>query len=185
MSTAAARKLPYNCEVIRKVKMMSPRPGRRHATVASRLGARLIQHFDGPTGQDGEPGGWVIRYEPELHLEREGSVIPDLAGWREERAPEEDNEEAAYFTAPDWVCEVLSRSTAKWDRYTKLPLYEFHRVGHVWIVDPIGRQIEVFANGPRGFAPAITVRGEEAVRLAPFEATELPLSRIWPRSRLL
>jgi hypothetical protein len=37
---------------------------------------------------EGDPGGWVILDEPELHLGAD-IVVPDLAGWRREpeRAP--------------------------------------------------------------------------------------------------
>jgi Uma2 family endonuclease len=116
-------------------------------------------------------------------LEAEDPVIPDIAGWREERAPEEDTDAAAYVTAPDWICEVLSPSTTSWDRHTKMPFYAFHRVGHLWIVDPAERQIEVYAHGRRGWELVVTARGNEPVRLEPFEAVELQLSRIWPRKR--
>ncbi|HPH29547.1 MAG TPA: Uma2 family endonuclease [Pseudomonadota bacterium] len=193
MSTATARKLPphhpgmeaerWNREVIRGVEMMSPRPAPRHVAIASQLGAKLGRHFNGLKGEDGEPGGWVLRDEPEIHLEGKDPVIPDIAGWRIERAPDEEPPNTAYYTAPDWVCEVLSPSTAKWDRFTKMPLYSFHRVGHMWLVDPAERQIEVYAHGRRGWELVVTVNGEDSVRLEPFEEIELPLSRIWPRAR--
>lgn len=193
MSTATARKLPphhpgmeaerWNREVIRGVEMMSPRPAQRHIVTASQLLIALGRHLSGPKGTDGEPGGWVLLAEPELHLEGDDPVIPDLAGWRVERAPDEDTSDAAFFTPPDWVCEILSPSTAKWDRSTKMPLYSFHRVGHMWLVDPAERQIEVYAHGRRGWELVVTVNGEDSVRLEPFEEIELPLSRIWPRAR--
>jgi Uma2 family endonuclease len=41
-------------------------------------------------------------------------LVSDLAGWRRDRAPSVDR---AYFVvAPDWICEVLSPSTEKFDR---------------------------------------------------------------------
>ncbi len=43
----------------------------------------------------------------------------------------------AHFTlAPDWVCEVLSPSTAAMDRADKLPIYARAGVEHAWLVDP-------------------------------------------------
>ena len=46
--------------------------------------------------------------------------------------------DAPYFTlAPDWVCEVLSKSTAKIDKSEKLPVYAEHHVSQGWLVDPI------------------------------------------------
>jgi Uma2 family endonuclease len=70
---------------------------------------------------DGGPGGWWILGEPELHL-AEHVVVPDMAGWKRERMPERPRE--AFFTlAPDWVCEILSPSTSRFDRTRKLPVY--------------------------------------------------------------
>jgi Uma2 family endonuclease len=64
--------------------------------------------------------------------------VPDLAGWRVERMP--SLPETAYFElAPDWVCEVPSKSTESVDRQQKLPLYATHGVRHAWLVDPAVR----------------------------------------------
>lgn len=113
----------------------------------------------------GGPGGWWIIGKPELHLIPKEPVVPDLAGWRVERMPQLPE---AYFTlAPDWICEVLSRSTEKLDRDKKLPLYAEHGVRHVWLIDPIDKRLEVFSldeetrtgarcvstRAPRSFAP--------------------------------
>lgn len=86
------------------------------------LGGRLNGAFQ--LG-DGGSGGWWILFEPELQLVPEEPVVPDLAGWRVETLPELPD--TAFFTAaPDWVCEVLSRSTEKLDRDEKLPMYAEH-----------------------------------------------------------
>src|SRR5260221_13609993 len=88
----------------------SPRPRLRRAKGATRVGSRLERAFD--SGDD-EPGGWVIVFEPELRL-HENAVIPDLAGWRIERAPT-DLDATRIDIPPDWVCEVLSPSTRNFD----------------------------------------------------------------------
>ena len=82
------------------------------------MGGVLGGPFD--WGTDG-PGGWVILYEPELHLG--GNVmVPDLGGWHRERMP--DLQGAAWSEVPpDWVLEILSPSTFRLDRMLKLPRY--------------------------------------------------------------
>jgi hypothetical protein len=60
---------------------VSPRPAGLHTFAASNLGYDLIGPYQ--RGKGG-PGGWWIVDEPELHL-GEDALIPDLAGWRQER----------------------------------------------------------------------------------------------------
>lgn len=51
-----------------------------------------------------------------------------------------------YFTlAPDWVCEVLSPSTAAVDRGDKRAVYAAQGVSHLWFVDPEACILEVLA----------------------------------------
>lgn len=48
------------------------------------------------------------------------------------------------FGAPDLIVEVLSPSTAKKDKGVKKTLYEKHGVKEYWIVDILGRSIDVY-----------------------------------------
>lgn len=125
----------------------------------------------------GGPGGWWILDEPELHLAPH-VLVPDLAGWRRERMPRMPG--TAYFTVvPDWVCEILSASTASLDRLSKLRIYAQHEVGHAWLVDPVARTVEIFRReGARWLLLAVH-GGEERMRAEPFEAVELELAALW------
>ncbi|MEL6524197.1 MAG: Uma2 family endonuclease, partial [Chloroflexota bacterium] len=46
--------------------------------------------------------------------------------------------------APELVVEVLSPSTAKYDRHQKFNAYEQHAVREYWIVDPANETVEVY-----------------------------------------
>jgi Uma2 family endonuclease len=46
--------------------------------------------------------------------------------------------------APDWLAEVLSRSTAKHDRVVKIPAYERAGVREVWLINPIARTVSIY-----------------------------------------
>ena len=118
-----------------------PRPAGRHGLAERGLSGNLINPFD--FGRGG-PGGWWIIQEPEVHFIRDVEVaVPDLAGWRRERMPSVP-EDHRFEVVPDWVCEILSPSTAKKDRVVKLPLYARYGVAHVWIVDPAAQTLEAF-----------------------------------------
>jgi Uma2 family endonuclease len=153
---------------------VSPRPAPRHANAASSLGAEL-----GPPYQRGRggPGGWRILDEPELHFG--GNVlVPDLAGWRLTRLPLLPK--AAYFTlAPDWVCEVLSPSTASLDRVKKLTIYAREQVGHAWLIEPGARTLEVLRLESGRWSILATHAGDEVVRAEPFADVDLELASLW------
>jgi len=153
---------------------VSPRPAAPHTVAASRLGGGLSGPFD--EGRGG-PGGWIILDEPELHF-GEDVLVPDLAGWRRERMPRPPRT-AAFTLAPDWVCEVLSPSTAALDRGLKLPLYARQGVRHVWLMDPAARTLEVFRWEDARYVLLITHTGLARVRAEPFEAVELDLPFLW------
>jgi Uma2 family endonuclease len=153
---------------------VSPRPAAPHTVAASRLGGGLSGPFD--EGRGG-PGGWIILYEPELHFGQD-VLVPDLAGWRRERMPRPPRT-AAFTLAPDWVCEVLSPSTAALDRGIKLPVYGREGVRHVWLMDPEARTLEVFRLEQARYVLLVTHTGLARVRVEPFEALELDLSFLW------
>jgi len=46
--------------------------------------------------------------------------------------------------APDWLAEVLSPSTARYDRITKLPAYERAGVREAWLINPIDRTVSIY-----------------------------------------
>jgi Uma2 family endonuclease len=152
----------------------SPRPAPRHARASSELGVQLGSAF----GSGGRPpGGWQILDEPELHL-GEHTLVPDIAGWRRERMSRLP--ETTYFAlAPDWVCEVLSPSTAQFDRAKKLRVYAEHGVRHAWLVDPIARSLEVLRLEGAHWTLLDVHLGDVTVRAEPFEALELELEALW------
>lgn len=152
----------------------SPRPAPRHADASSGLGGALRGPFD--RGRGG-PGGWRILYEPELHLGRD-VIVPDLAGWRRERLPHIPAE-AHIAIAPDWVCEVLSPSTAALDRVKKLAIYARESVSHAWLVDPIAQTLEVFRLADARWTLVGTWAGTDTLRAEPFDALDLDLTLLW------
>lgn len=155
-----------------------PRPDIRHTLVASALGGELIGPFQ--RGRGGT-GGWWILDEPELHL-GEDILIPDLAGWKRTRMPVPPDE--AFFTLPpDWVCEVLSPSTAGFDRVKKLPVYMREQVRHVWLIDPLAQTLEVLRREDDRWIVAGDYAGDQRIRAEPFEAVELELEALWLPSR--
>lgn len=163
-------------EIIDGELITSPRPASPHARAASVIRGEL-DSFDRRLGGPGGPGGWWILFEPELHLGAD-ILVPDLAGWRRERMPV--LRDVPYFEqAPDWVCEVVSPSTGRLDRVRKMPVYAREQVGHLWLVDPLQRTLEVYHLEGRRWVLLSTHGDAASDHVEPFEAIEIDLSRWW------
>jgi len=162
-------------EIINGRLRTHPRPAPKHALASSHLGGELVGPFS--SGKGG-PGGWVILDEPEIHL-GDHVLVPDLAGWRRERMPVLP--ETAWFDlAPDWVCEILSPSTARVDRAEKMPIYAAGHVPHLWLIDPQLRTLEVYARQADGhWLLLTTLQADDQVRQPPFDAIIFELSGLW------
>lgn len=169
-------RLPENMvgEIVDGALIVSPRPAPAHARASSSLGIGIGGPFD--HGRGG-PGGWLILDEPELHLEAQ-ILVPDLAGWRRERMPTLPS--TAWFTlAPDWICEVLSPSTAILDRTHKQDIYHSQGIPWLWFVDPATRTVEVLSRAERGWLVVGTFGGNSEAYMPPFDAVAIDLGALW------
>jgi len=154
---------------------LHPRPAMRHSRASFRMAGQLDGPFQG--GPD-NPGGWHFGVEPELHF-GDDVLVPDLAGWRRERMP--TYPDTAFATlAPDWVCEILSASTRRFDVTEKRALYAANGVAHLWMLDPEARTLETFRLAPEGWVVGAAFKEGDEVRAAPFETLGFPLSALWP-----
>jgi Uma2 family endonuclease len=162
-------------EVVDGELSLQPRPAKPHANAATVLGEELGPPFR--RGRGG-PGGWLLLDEPELHL-GEDVLVPDLAGWRRERMPVLDASEPYFTLPPDWICEVLSPATMRFDRLRKMPVYARAAVAHAWLVDPMARTLEVFRREGTHWLWIGGYEGDAIVRAEPFEAFALELGALW------
>jgi Uma2 family endonuclease len=161
-------------EIINGQLETHPRPAPKHALASSSIGGELISPFQ--RGKGG-PGGWWILDEPECHL---GSdvFVPDLAGWRKERMP--SLPETAWFeVVPDWICEILSPSTARIDRIVKMPIYAKLGVKHLWLIDPLLQTLEAYALQDSNWSLIATFADDANISIAPFAEHSFSLSVLW------
>jgi Uma2 family endonuclease len=170
---AAIERLPEGVvgEIIEGQLHTQPRPSGPHVTAASSLMIGVGSAFDhGHTG----PGGWRVLAEPELHFRRNLEVlVPDIAAWRRERLPEVPADQR-FEVVPDWVCEVLSPSTAGTDRDLKMRVYARYGVPYAWLVDPREQRVEAYALETGEWQRTATISGDTPIRAAPFAEVAVP-----------
>jgi Uma2 family endonuclease len=165
-------------EILDGELVLSPRPAGPHAAAKTALGEELGPPFK--RGRGG-PGGWIILYEPEVHIGAD-VVVPDLGGWRRETMAVVPREPAYFTVRPDWVCEVLSPATERYDRGNKLALYARAGTAHAWLINPLQRTLEALrlnAETPGRWLTLGVYRDDAKVRVEPFEAFELDLGVLW------
>lgn len=77
---------------------------------------------------------------------------------------------------PDLIVEILSPSTASYDRTLKLSLYERFGVPEFWIVDVDERTVRRYCLGELGYEPPTTHREEIS-----FGPARVDLTYVWER----
>lgn len=165
------------CEVIGGVIEEKATPSFEHGDAQGMLAGILNGAFRGRPG-GGRPGGWWIATEVEIELETHETYLPDLVGWRRDRVPERPRGRPVRIR-PDWVCEILSPSTA--DRDLGPKHRTFHRCGvpHTWIVDPEHETLTVHRWHPDGYIVVLTAGKHDTIRAEPFESIELRVNLLF------
>ena len=154
-------------------------PGPMHGRAQLGMGSLVRGPYDRrPDGAD-RPGGWWISMEVDLEIAGMG-CRPDVLGWRRDKhasmpAP---TARGVVTAAPDWICEVLSRTTAHIDLGEKRVAYHRAEVAYYWLLDPHNETLTVLRWTPEGYlVERVAGRGEK-VRAPPFEAAEVEVSEL-------
>ena len=158
-------------EIINGQLHTRPRPSGPHVDAAT----LLLTDIAGPLYRGrGGPAAWRILAEPELHFQRNTEVlVPDIAGWRRERLPEVPTDQR-FEVVPDWICEILSVSTAGIDRHVKMPVYADYGVKYAWLVDPSAQTVEIYRLDAGVWDKLASFSSDEPICAAPFETVAIP-----------
>ena len=166
-------------EILDGELFVTPRPSPGHSNAASSLGGELVPPYR--FGRGG-PGGWIILIEVEVRLSERNLLVPDLAGWREERFPGWPAENW-FSSVPDWVCEILSPGPASRDRIHKMRVYADHGVQWLWLVDPKELTLEIYALESGRWVRLSAFAEDDRVRAEPFQEVEIELANLWIETR--
>ena len=102
---------------------------------------------------------------------------PDLVFFKKERA---DNfkEDQTLFPVPDFIVEVLSKSTSKNDRGTKFDDYETHQVKEYWIIDPKNEVIEQYVLEDNRYE-LVLKSSNGSIKSSVIEGFEIPIRAVF------
>ena len=151
-----------------------PSPAAAFATTAPRaaITQAVVKERMGRADQ------WMVMNQPELHP-RPHVVVPDIAGWRRERMPQPPETEYS-APPPDWICEVQTPSTGKYDRRDRRSTYAPHGAEARWLVDAHAKSLETFARAGKAWLWRDAFFDTAEVCAPPFVAFGFSPGQPWP-----
>lgn len=151
-------------------------PGPAHGHAQRRLGVQLDPYTrrGGGGGPRSAPGGWWITLEVDMEI---GDVAcrPDIVGWRRDKHPRcpQPDARGVCTDVPDFVCEVLSKSTARHDQGDKRVAYFEAGVEHYWLVDTANGTLTVLRRTDPGYVVVLSAGRGDVVQAPPFEKVKV------------
>lgn len=161
-------------ELIAGVLYMTPPPGQLHNNSASRLN-RFLNEYLIKTANKGTlyiPRAGIIK-GPNSWLE------PDLFYVAAETAAYSDPMYPQYLSTADLVIEVISPSSAIYDRNTKADTYAALGVKELWLVDEASGIIEVRTLAGDTYAPGVVFDREDYLKSVVLPGFEVKVGRIF------
>ncbi len=121
-------------ELIDGELVVTPSPGNRHQMAVTILCARIFHALEQASGSAAR----LLVSPADIQLGEEEILQPDLFIYRLDRPVKDWRDITSLFVA----IEILSPSTARYDRGLKRLRYQHARVPEYWIVDLDGRVVE-------------------------------------------
>ena len=155
-------------------------PTPEHGGAELKLGEALgpfNRRGGGPRG----PGGWWLMAEVEVLYERSSEVFRhDVLGFRRDGHPKRPAG-MPVRERPDWVCEILSPSTARYDVGQKQRTLHAYGVPHYWILNPEHETLTVLRHTEAAYLRVLDAGVGDVVRAEPFDAIELAVGELFGR----
>jgi Uma2 family endonuclease len=124
-------------------------------------------------------GGTVLPSGYKIRISHRRGVMPDVQLYRRGREPGADQEQGLVHGTPDLVVEVVSSSSRRYDRVTKLRWYAELGVPEYWLVDPQARTLERLVLHEGTYSIAQSLADDETFQPESFEGLVIPLPKLW------
>lgn len=147
------------------------RPTGRHQMIEMRLANALWEHVQANALGEVFP-------EIDVALPTGNVVGPDILFLSTERRHLYDDVKGDLYGAPDLVVEILSPSTAAYDRTEKFVHYYRAEVAWVWFVDQDSLVIEEYRWTPEGYLRSVPVNTGQLLRPGLFPGLEIDLRNL-------
>jgi len=149
--------------------IMTPSPIPYHQMISMKIGYELLKFVE-----DKKSG--IVLYAPlDVYLSETETYQPDIIFISKDRL--NIIGEKKIEAAPDLVMEILSPATAYYDLRHKKQVYEKSGVKEYWIVDPMGKSIEVYENVNGEFKVFSQAREKDRVKSKLLDGFEVEMEK--------
>jgi Uma2 family endonuclease len=124
-------------------------------------------------------GGRVFASGYKVRISERRGVMPDVQFYRRGNDAPVDQDDGLVRGLPDLVVEVISPSSQRYDRVTKLRWYARLGIPEYWLVDGTARTVERLVLREGAYVIADSLADDETFRPESFEGLEIPLSNLW------
>ena len=124
-------------------------------------------------------GGRVAASGYKLRVSDRRGVMPDVQFYRRGNDASVEQDAGLVSGRPDLVVEVVSPSSRRFDRVTKLRWYAQLAIPEYWIVDTDARTLERLVLREGAYVIADSRAEDETFRPESFEAMVIPLAKLW------
>jgi Uma2 family endonuclease len=147
-------------------------PKGKHERIVGRIIAALT------LWSDSGPGGLVFASGYKLRVSSRRGVMPDVQFYRRGNDAPLDQDDGLVDGRPDLVVEVISPSSLRYDRVTKLRWYARLGIPEYWLIDGAARTLERLVLQGGTYAIAASLAEDETFQPDSFEGLEIPLRRL-------
>jgi Uma2 family endonuclease len=124
-------------------------------------------------------GGRVLASGYKIRVSDRRGVMPDLQLYRRGNDALLDQDKGLVRGRPDLVVEIVSPSSQRYDRVTKLRWYADLAVAEYWLVDAEARTLERLVLRESSYLIAESLADGEILRPDSFDGLEIPLAKLW------
>ncbi|HEY2517053.1 MAG TPA: Uma2 family endonuclease [Polyangiaceae bacterium] len=125
-------------------------------------------------------GGRVLASGYKVRVSDRRGVMPDVQFYARGNRALETQEDGLASGRPDLVVEIVSPSSRRYDRVTKLRWYAQLGVPEYWLVDGAARTLERLVLRDGAYVIADALADAETFRPRTFEGLAIPLPKLWP-----
>jgi Uma2 family endonuclease len=151
-------------------------PRRPHERIVVVLSFYLEQWSRAGNGGEALASGYKIRI-----TSRRG-FMPDVQFYRRGNDAAARQENGLVDGRPDLVVEILSPSSARFDRVTKLNGYASKGVSEYWLVDPAARTLEQLVLKDGAYSIEASLAEDATFEPRTFSGLVIPLAELWAQN---